>query len=160
MHTDSRLPVVHDCRYLFHFKSKQQHLNDHICIRILIIKMLIFRIVQKCLPAKSLESCRRITDMTSRRHFDHLAEQRICQFFGHGNRKIRTPLHKPRSKHDIRISSICILLPESLINLWNIADIMLPIRIHLYHIFVFSSYCIFISKLQCTAITKVKHMRN
>ena len=44
-------------------------------------------------------------------------------------------------------AAIRILLPESLINLGNIAYIMLSVCIHLYHILIFPSYRILITEL-------------
>lgn len=57
MHTDSGNTRMHDCRDFSYMKSKKRHLHQHICIRILIVKVIIFGIKQKCFPVQTLKSC-------------------------------------------------------------------------------------------------------
>ena len=122
--------------------------------------MIILGIIRHCFSAKPLKSCGRIRNLSSCCNSHHKAKQQKCQTLRSRNLVFPASVHKARTQHNIWITAILILLAQSIIKQWNIANIMLSICIHLNYVFVSSSHRILISKLDSTSISKIKHMSN
>ena len=159
MHTDSGNTRMHDCRDFSYMKSKKRHLHQHICIRILIVKVIIFGIKQKCFPVQTLKSCGWICKIFTCPSAKQEAKPHEGNFFCRRNREFCASFHKSRSQNNVRNCSVFIRCCQCFINSRNITYIMLSVCIHLDHILILFADCIFISKLQTTSITQIKHMR-